>query len=275
MRFLLFTLSVYVLLAGGCVGFFEREIELDALPYERQLVLNCLLSPQDSLIRADVFVTAPAVGTPPPDYPSNGLVQDARVTLVGPAGNLPFTFNPSGWNWTYVLRQSEAQLEAGQTYEVIAEWDGLTARGRTTIPELAIPLESIVLDTIDGDQEQRTSATWPNQVGEQDYYHLFVDQVPQQGYGGELQRYTVDYIHGRDALGPEITSDNLSSPSGGGYERTANVCQTTPATYNYLQTRETLQSNNDNPFAEPTTVANNMEEGLGLVGASNCWQFDL
>lgn len=270
---LLYLLIIF--LAGGCVGFFEQEVELDELPFERRLVLNTILSPQDSLIRADVFVTAPAVGDLPSDYPRGGVVREAQVRLESSSGSFPFEFQQTSAGSTYVLRQTEVQLETGQTYEVIAEWDGLTARGEAAIPELSIPRESIMLTVVDGDQEQRTFATWPNQIGERDYYHLFVDQIPQRGFGGDLQRNTVDYIYGRDALGPEITSDNLGSPSGGGLERTLNICQTTQATYEYFLTRGILSVNDENPFAEPTTVANNLQEGLGLVGASNCWQIQL
>lgn len=260
-----------MLLAGGCVGFFEKEIELEALPYERQLVLNTILFPQDSLIRADVFVTAPAVGNPPPDYPRNGRVDDARIRLEGPAGSLSFELD--SFDRIYVLPQEEAQLEAGQTYEVVAEWDGLTARGQVVIPELTIPLDAIVFQDVSNDQERRTRARWPNQKGEQDYYLSFTDLIFQTK-PDDIQRDLIDYIHGRDALGPEIIGSNFTDIPGPGYEKTLYVCQTTRATYDYLQTRGTLEVNDENPFAEPTTVANNMQEGLGLVGACNCWQIE-
>ncbi len=271
MRHLTATLPLLsiVLLTGGCAGFFEQEIELEALPYERRLVLNVILSPQDSLIRADVFVTAPAVGDVPPDYPRNGVVEDARLHLKSPAGSFPFYFESR--NGTYELPQATGQLETGRMYEVTAEWDGLTARGRTVIPELNIPTDSIVLEDVDNDEDWRIRVSWPNQSGEQDYYLLYADQAPRD-YRGDLQRDIVDYIRGRAALGPEITGDDFYLLRGA--KNTINVCQTTRATYDYLQTRETLTVNDENPFAEPTTVANDMQEGLGLVGAANCWQME-
>ena len=274
MRFLTATLSLYMLLASGCTGFFEQEIELDALPYERQLVLNTILSPQDSLIRADVFVTAPAIGDPPPDYPIRGVVSEARVRLESPAGSFPFEFRRAGSGLTYVLRQSEFQMKAGETYEVIAEWDGLTARGQAVIPELTILRDSIVLrEVVEDDGDRNVRARWPNQPGEQDYYFLFADETFRRGgsLSPDIQRVLYDFIHGRDALGPYLSGE-LSIRSD--LENTLNVCQTTQATYDYFLTRSTLEVNDENPFAEPTTVANNLQEGLGLVGAVNCWQFD-
>ena len=267
---LLHTLSAFfVLLAGSCATFFEQEIELDALPYERQLVLNTILSPQDSLIRADVFVTAPAVGDPPPNYPPRGRVRDALVRLEGPGGSASFALVERGG--TYVLPDTLAQLEAGRTYEVIAEWDGLVARGRTVIPERLTPRDSIMRElVVEDDGDRNVLATWPNQPGEQDYYFLYTERSFRSGNRQQAERYLADYIHGRDALGPYI-SGTLGVTTG--YNNTLSICQCTQATYDYFLTRGTLEVNDDNPFAEPTTVANNLEEGLGLVGATNCWQF--
>ncbi len=274
MRFLIVTLTICTLLTSGCVEFFEKEIEIDALPYERQLILNSILSPQDSLIRVDVFVTAPAVGTPPSDYPINGMVGDAQVTLIGPMGNLAVEPPQTGRRGTYLLPQTIAALEASETYEIIAEWDGLTARGQVTVPELTILRDSILLEEVmEQDGDRSVLVRWPNQPGEQDYYLLFADETFRRGGNRPTvtQRVLYDFIHGRDALGPFISSE-LGIVSD--VENTLNICQTTQTTYDYLLTRSTLDVNEDNPFAEPTTVANNLEEGLGLVGAINCWQFD-
>jgi hypothetical protein len=274
MRSLLaFCLVSTALLAGGCAGFFEQEIKLNALPYERQLVLTSILSPQDSVIRADVFVTAPAVGNPPPDYPPNGQVTDAQVMLVAPAGSIPFESTTLGRSNTYTLPQTTARLEAGQTYEVVAEWDGLTARGRVTIPEQLIVRDSIALrEVVEDDGDRYVRASWPNQGGEQDYYLLFTERIIR--FGGNrapnVQRELWDFLHGRNSLGPYINGE-LGIRSD--VENTLNICQTTQATFNYLQTRSTLEVNDENPFAEPTTVANDLDQGLGLVGAANCQQF--
>ncbi|WP_116105612.1 DUF4249 family protein [Lewinella sp. IMCC34191] len=265
---------IIVMLATGCAEFFDREIEVDALPYERQLVLTTILTPQDSLIRADVFVTAPAVGDLPPDYPTKGLVTEARVTLVGPAGSFPFAFTASGGWRTYTLPQTEARLKAGETYEVVAEWDGLTARGEVLIPERNIPLDSIILQqVVEDDGDRYVQARWPNQVGERDYYLLYADQTYRRGgnLSPDIQRELADFLHGRDALGPYLSAAFSIRAD---FENTVNVCQTTQATYDYLLTRGTLEVNHENPFAEPTTVANTLQEGLGLVGAANCWQFE-
>ena len=275
MRLQTILLSLGVLFAGGCAGFFEQQIEVDTLPYERQLVLNTILSPQDSLIRADVFVTAPAVGDPPPNYPRNGVVQDAQVRLISPAGDYLFEFSSSGAGRSYVLPQETVQLEAGQTYEVVAEWDGLTARGQTTIPRLAIVRDSIVLqEVVEQDGDRNVQTRWPNQSGELDYYFLFTDETfrPGGGVPPQTQRVLNDYLHGRDALGPYVSVEFGILPDA---ENTLNICQCTQATYDYFLTRETAEVNDDNPFAEPTTVANNLEEGLGLIGAINCWQFKI
>ena len=263
-----------LLLASGCTDFFERELELVDLPYERQLVLNTVLSPQDSLIRAEVYLTAPTIGELPPDYPRNGRVDDAIVKLEGPEGTFTFT-SQRGYRYpTYVLLQAEVDLEAGQTYQVIAEWDGLTARGQTTIPELSIPRNFIELENVSNNQERRTRATWPNQAGEQDYYLVFTDQVFRT-QRDDIERELIDFIHGRDALGPRITGGFFGGRRGSGYKKTVSVCRTTRATYDYLLTRGTLQVNDENPFTEPTTVANSLEEGLGLVGAASCWRIEL
>ncbi|WP_116124334.1 DUF4249 family protein [Lewinella sp. IMCC34183] len=270
MRFLTaVSLLSVALLATGCTQFFEREIELDELPFARSLVLQTILFPQDSFVRADVYVTAPAVGDPPADYPRGGLVTEARVTLNGPTGSFPLTFRALGGFNCYVLPVEGFTLEAGATYEVVAEWDGLTARGRTTIPELAIARDSIVLEDVSNDQERRVRPLWPNGPGEDDYYMLFRDQV-YETQPDDVQRDIYDFIHGRDVLGPTLTGESFAGTSANGYELTINVCQITQATYDYLLTLEAIRNNNDNPFAEPTTVANNLEEGRGLVGASSC-----
>ena len=265
----------FVLLTGGCVGFFERELELVALPYERQLVLNTILSPQDSQIRADVYVTAPPVGDLPTSFPRNGMIEDAYVRLVGPTDTFMFEFQRlTVGSPTYLLPQTEVELEVGQLYEVIAEWDGLIARGQTIIPERMTPRDSITLQEIrDVDGDRNVLATWPNQMGEADYYLLFTDEVTH--FGGSrsdrVQRVLYDFIHGRNALGTELSGELGISPNPD--TNVLNICQCTQTIYDYLLTRETLQINDENPFAEPTTVANNLQEGLGLVGAANCWQF--
>ena len=261
----------FLVFTSGCTGYFERELELVDVPYERQLVLNTVLSPQDSLIRADVYVTAPIVGEFPADFSPHGRVDDAQITLVGPTETFSFEPKRQFPEPTYVLAQAVAQLEPGMTYEVIAEWDGLSARGRTTIPQLSIPRDSIILEDASNDQERRIRVVWPNLAGEQDYYLVSTDQELYDGPGQtRLQRELVDYLRGRDALGAYITTRAIGVNRG--TPTLLNVCQTGPATYDYLVTRQTLQVNADNPFAEPTTVANNLDEGLGLVGAANCWQ---
>ncbi|CAH0999490.1 hypothetical protein LEM8419_00790 [Neolewinella maritima] len=271
MRYLTLLLALGMM---GCTEFFIQEIADAEVPFIPQLAVFTLLQPQDSLIVVDVRLTAPAVGSPPPDRSGRDLVSGAQVTISDSLQTFPLTLSTDPLRAGYVISNDIVRLRAGGRYTVSVTYEDLTARGTVTIPPEHGVGEGLEIATTEEGQngfaEHRAWVSLLNPSGEEDYYLLLHDRRSYRSDGtlGRPERSLVDWLHGRTVTGPRLHF--LPLTLAGRSQHLLRICRTTAATVSYLSSRDMARANTGNPFAEPTQVSSNVEGGLGLVGCAQC-----
>ena len=274
MRYL--ALYLLALLTWGCEDFFLQEITDFDNDYQPELSLFALLQPSDSLVIVDVRRTISATGGDDNDARFRNVVTGATVTISDGTTTVPLTYRRSPIEG-YLARIDTLPndfIRPGGAYLISAEHEELTAGGM-----IIVPRDSVERTDVNFDLEEQTSGGFtdvlltvdlPNQPGENEYYVLITERSSAPSFSRRT-RDLHDFLRGRESLGERLVFDPVNLTR---FNRTVvQVCVTDAATYDFLSSRETSTSNAENPFAEPTLIPSNVENGVGHLGALNCQAF--
>ncbi|MFC5412134.1 DUF4249 domain-containing protein [Larkinella bovis] len=170
-----FTILLAVLLASltACESLIN-EVDPDRLPtIDEKLVVQCFISPQDTLLMATVSRSRAVLGSG-----QGGVVGASRVVLSEGNRSIVMTFDEK--LLAFVADPRQFPIEAGKTYHLRAELDKQVVTASCTVPE-AVPITSVKLDST-----RETSPFWSQQ-----FPWVYETRLSWQDPGHEANYYRV------------------------------------------------------------------------------------
>ena len=271
MNKLIYFLPVFAVVFMSC----EQDANVDVPEIDPQLVINCFITPQDSMLRAQIELSNPVFS----NNLQNGPIDNATVTLYGNNTSVVLVYNST--NMYYEASASTFPIIAGNEYHIIVtNPSGLSAEAYTTVPantpdNFTTTMEDTIL-TVDPWSEQGRVTfdySFDDVSGQQNFYRIM-------SYLVEYSSWSVDTMYQRtgwelfsdqnadgDHIARSLTFDYYSGSSDTivAYDIYALNCN-----YDYYSFHKSLDNyQGDNPFAEPTLIYSNVTNGLGIFGAAN------
>lgn len=265
------TLLVFGLLFFvGC----EMIVEVDLPEHEPVLVVNSFFSPENPwVIRVNHSLGI---------LDSNQIepVKNAKVELeVSGSQTYLLSRNSNG----YYYNNAIPLPQVGKNYRVIVSAPGYEAvQGESHVP-VAVQIDSVksrrLLNT-SGDIELEITINFKDPVEIENYYQIAVRRVDGPGlYSGYLEFESDDLVFNRDG-GTVFTDDLFNGNSYGlkitlyshqvhGADVRVDFMTTTEEYYKYIKSYRQYEDHDENPFAEPVFVYNNVENGLGIFAGFN------
>jgi len=277
------------LAVGALLAACEKEVVGVKLPgSERQLVVNCLISPDDQYITAFVARSRPVFGDR--DL-ADTLVEDATVTLSDGTLTIQLLYDDSQQAYLYEPAAGSSPLFTivpGRSYTL-----GVTTpRGEAATAACTVPAALEVPPTVFADSAReayhdgyyyRMRMSWPDPPGRVNYYRAagWLEEVTSQNQDGTSVNWRSAPV---DWRAEETISDAgqdgqlLVSPWGNwrgrySYETSlrtsinAHLLHTDRHYYHYHRSVRRAKQSQANPFAEPVLIYSNVTGGLGVFGA--------
>ncbi|RCR68747.1 DUF4249 domain-containing protein [Larkinella punicea] len=304
----LFSLFLLVSFLLSACNSLIQDVDPDKLPkVDQKIVVQCYISPQDTLLRATVSQSRVVLGTN-----DNSVTNGHQVVLSEGSRSIELKFNPS--LSAFVADARQFPIEAGKTYRLKVQKGVQSVEAVCTVPQ-AIPLTTVKLDSARLGNDRDGSlfwsyyiqASWQDPAGSVNMYRLAGDyeflqvttstrpnQPPTQNSQQMINQLgfnedNTDFLSDRNRNGQMITSQRgylyLNSQT---YSYVSNGSVYTNSTIskrpikinfyllnvdmNYHAYHHALELQNDavdNPFAEPALVPTNIQGGLGCFGAYN------
>ncbi len=301
-----------LLLIGGLLaacGSLKNEVSPNLIQKQgRQYVVNCYISPQDTLISAAISLTNPvltstSVSTTTAEPRATVTLADGDRFVVLPYDNLRAVYSADA---------KAFPVREGRTYTLTVKTaDGQTLTSTATVPK-AIPIQIITLDSVQNvngttlTKEYTAQIIWRDAPGQADFYRVagqfvFTTQAlntsnePQTGQSNlsfRRNRNTGDFVNDELLDGDILTSlpgylgisfnssrnapnpsDELSKLTLGRTYALARIdmvlFHTDEPYYRYHEAVLRQREAGNNPFAEPILIPNNITGGLGCFGAYN------
>lgn len=276
---------LFFVLATALVSLFvscETDADVDVPEVPSRLVLNCFISPQDTLINVRITKSAPIFqqGAVDVDAP----VTDATVRITGNSTVVQLNYDSQLERYTVPV--ASFPILAGNEYSIEVSAPGMeTVTAKTTVPS-AVPADynvsmSYTLDT-----------TFPYQW---DYVIDLHESFTDFAQSGDLYRMSTRILAYRGSdqdtislmLGEALLSDNgfngslysnpqtlqfqAPSPQMSGDSVMAVVSSLVRCSKEYYYFHLSLQNNNGggDPFSEPTLMYTNVEKGYGVFAGCN------
>lgn len=270
--FLLFSCDLYKL---------ENEVHESLVQEESKLVINSFISPQDTLIMALIGKSFPIYDKINPNLDVDLIhVEGAEViisngTVLKKLNEILFKETIDDIHrefYCYTLSSSEFPIVAGGSYSITATSpDGLNATAHCTIPLLKSNVLDYELNTSVnqwGHEEQELIISWQDIAQSENFYRIFATgEYSSLNNLGEIHLWKnefyefghySDYKHDGDVLkekGKGYESESLN-------KLTIQLLTTDYHYYQYHTSIENYQSGN--PFAEPSRIYSNVENGYGV-----------
>ncbi|GAB3913215.1 hypothetical protein GCM10028803_57070 [Larkinella knui] len=300
-------LPLFLLLVLTACESLVNEVDPDKLPkVDKKIVVQCYISPQDTLLKATVSLSKAVLGTN-----DNTYFADYKVTLSEGNRSIELKFNQA--LFAFVADPGQFPIETGKTYRLRVQGQQQSVEAVCTVPP-PVTLTSIKLDSVrrsDGPSgsppwEYYIRASWQDPAGAVNFYRLAGDYeflqvttnsspgrpptqnsqwnlnqigfqnnnslISDQGQDGQVLTSQRGYIY--------ISSYAYSSSSGGSVYTYSSVAKrpitisvyllhVDPAYYSYHHALELQNAIENNPFAEPVLIPGNIQGGLGCFGAYN------
>lgn len=237
----------------------EKEIDLNLPEFESQLVVECYLEPGKPY-RANVFQST-SYYAPTADL-LNSIVQNATViiTYQGVAHTLRPGIYPDGSN-LYVYGSSTI-VPADYTSDFFLEVIDSAGNRITATTKIAPPIQ---LDSIQTQPLQDDTSLIVLTFSQDDpTIKNFYRRMQFRTTADETDSLKVDFI-----VNDEITSNGQLVLGGPpvfvvGDTMVVQFMEITEAFYDYIESRESLESANGNPFAQPGVIKGNIVGGIGI-----------
>jgi hypothetical protein len=292
-----------IILFSGCESLIN-DLDPDKLPKtEAKLAVSCYISPQSAVIEAIITESQPLLG---PANSNTIFIPNAEVYLADANNRVRLSYVDSAS--TYRADTSEFKIRPGGTYTLTVSDGKRSVKATCTVPSKVAQITNVTADKIPGyagnDTLMRIRFSWQDLKGETNYYavrgsYIFESTGPQYypETGDVLPfRYKSrqEMFYGRDTYndinidgitfnGPEARiytpqKMNITYVDKNGVQKSiyndpkfSDVrVEVMSIDVNYYKFYRSLNNtDNDNPFVEPTLVYNNVEGGLGCFAAFN------
>ncbi|OZI05650.1 hypothetical protein BWI93_24780 [Siphonobacter sp. BAB-5385] len=264
----------------GCLAC-EQEVDSVLIPYERKLVLECYLNPNDQVIQVTLRSNQPMLGTD-----SGAFIRNAVVQLSN--GQRTVTLPPRSDVYRITTRQMP--LVAGATYTLTASApDFPRLEASCTLPAAANGFSwrdeglSYIQRPLSVTVYRSYTLLWNGAVAVEPQYFAIGRQWAFSDSTAVSGRDTV--INGLETrwdyfkTGEEL---RLNSPTVRAYlgrvssrdsvlrsPRSTDllILQCDRNAYEFLKASALQLQNGNNPFAEPTLIPSSVKNGLGVFGA--------
>lgn len=292
-----------LLLTSACQegGFFSpvTDVSPDRLPKRvaSQLVIGSFISPQDTVVRVMVTETTPLYDT----LKQNPAVINARVVLSNATNDsLVLSFDKRGY---YQQPVGTFRLTGGETYRLtVSTPDGRRVMAICTIPNQTVSIQGIRVDSglvrtvdvgstsIDSTIERYAFIRWRDIAGPT-YYRVYglLEQTEEVLVDNKLKTVSFSkllYFSDEGKRSMIISDENqngqvIQSANGiywrGPYVGSRLVSQkitmyllnTDKMYYDYYRSISAYQDAAQNPFAEPVSIGNNIQGGVGCFAGYN------
>lgn len=252
----------------------EQDANVDVPEVDPMIVINCFITPQDSIIRATISLSQPVFSI----SSNNGPVTDATVTLYGNSSSVGLTYNQL--TDSYEASATVFPILAGNEYHIVVSVpSGLSADAYTTVPGATANFNSSMVDTITSQNswgsegEARMSYSFSDPGGQQNFYYL----VPYHVIWGQWNNDTVFRRAGWELFSDENADGTTISRHFTSYYYSNNGDSVVAidlyflhGNYDYYSFHRSLENySGDNPFAEPSLTYSNVTNGLGIFAAAN------
>lgn len=255
----------------------EKEANIKLPDTQPKLSVSCFISDSTDIIKATVYWSKPVFNNTDtlPEYPSN-----LTVTISGNGQTDTLLYNTE-WS-TYELSTDDFPLNAGVEYTLrVQAPNGETARAKTIIPtQKAIIADKSVSFTSSVDQYNNIVETYRYRItlndisANEEFYRImyyndyFIPDVPDEfnvaSNMGEL------FVSDNNLVDGKIFTDNEVKFYGTSANISARYAYVIHGSEEYYRFHKSLSNYGyDNPFAEPTIVFSNVENGLGVFAGFN------
>jgi hypothetical protein len=261
---------IFILIISFGFGSCDRLVtNIDPPKAEKELVLFAFLSPEASNITAELSYSSPVFGTN--NLGEIDFISNAIVIISNTEGNSD-TLKYDSTKKAYET-QSAFKIEPGKTYKIRASFDGKNAEGTTTVPNLAVEIDTIdVFKFIgsEGESKIKIKTNWDDPGNDKFFYRSFIEQVNNTG-SGEKYAYEVcsEFISNSGKEGKKMNSicESYYYDDGSSSTRTMNVYLLTTDIHYYEYNRRRVNYYGDDPFSEPVPQYMNVKGGLGVVSS--------
>ena len=274
-----FFLLIFVL--SSC----EKIVDNVSIPAQQpKIVVTCFISPEDTLISANVSLSAPIWSTTSVDL--NTPVTNATVIISNGSTQTQLAYNYQ--KSCYVTSTNIFPIQPDATYKLTVSVPGYTSVEATChVPALKNQsLEFLSFDSVTGDQnsvEYRFKVDFTDFSGVGNYYRVggILVTLSDNGIGSTDTMYNTlsfknneEFYSDKDIDGQKIMSelkywkDNYDMVQQGSEKLIRLKILLLTTDENYYQFHKTLSSyTGDDPFSEPTIVFSNIQNGLGVFAA--------
>ncbi|MBC3787418.1 DUF4249 domain-containing protein [Spirosoma utsteinense] len=293
-RFLVLALTF---LASSCLFTSCQNAREEVQPVELtaqsgRLVVDCFISPQDTMLTAKVTRSRPVLDNNPL---KNVEIKDALVKLTN--GDKTVVLEYDAKLYYYRINAGKLPIRAGATYTLTVQTpDGNQVIAVSTVPQM-VPLKSVRMDsslTKKGDTTDQKPlsviCTWQNSISTTDRYQLqgaiqgILYESPKTAAFTKLSTIPFNMADNNLGLISSKPSDNLLSASAYVWDQTNaiainNKCRSIEvlvhllhvdeAYYRYHKALDQQLQASTNPFAEPVLIPSNIQGGLGCFGSYN------
>lgn len=273
----------FFLLIGlsGCGVMREEVVPAELTTESSKLVVDCFISPQDSVLTAKVSRSRPILD----DKAAQKVeVTDAVITLTDGKGSVKLSYNSK--LGLYTAKRELFPIRMGVTYTLTAQTsDGGHVTATTTVPA-NVPLEAVKIDSsmIGSQKNYSVLASWQNRSDT--YYRVkgsirgIGQYAPINASYGEPETIVFTMPDNTFGLLVALASDvnlRVSAPISDGigkkkYRSTLinlSLLQTDAAYYRYHLALDAQLKAAGNPFAEAVIIPTNIQGGLGCFGSYN------
>ncbi len=263
----------------------EKIVDNVNIPAQQpKIVVTCFISPEDTLISANVSLSAPIWSTTNVDL--NTPVTNATVIISGASTQAQLTYNYQ--KSCYLIYTSVFPIQPDGAYKLTVSLPGYTSVEATCkVPAVKNQsLEFLSFDSLSGNEnsvEYRFKIDFTDFSGVGNYYRVggTLISLNDNGMGTKDTMYNtlfnkdnLEFITDKDNDGQKIMRElNYSKNSydmvGNGNEKLLRlkiILLTTDE--NYYKFHKTLSGyTGDDIFSEPTIIYSNVQNGLGVFAA--------
>lgn len=309
----LFITAVFVALFGAfsCTSLIT-EVSPENLPdAQPKLVVTSFISPQDKMVKVHVGSSSPIFTDVPFDkdiyrvvngdtvyYNFGDYISDAKVVMSSDQGKVELAYDHQNNWYSFIPGENTLRIEAGKKYRLEVSRKEKKVTAECTVPLIATPVGKVEVDTITRNymntEEIRviTDLDWNPENNGKVYYKLRgASHIEIRGYSSVHSRVVVPFRFENTGLQKNESGVRRSFRARGdltfssAYAPDVKVSFTVKLVQldlmsvdeNYYKFHESVYKfdrSNDNPFAEPTQVYNNISGGLGCFGAANHYVLD-
>jgi Domain of unknown function (DUF4249) len=291
-RFLLWSISLFLssALLTSCQSTREEVEPIELTAQSGRLVVDCFISPQDTMLTAKVTRSRPVLDNNPL---KNVEIQDALVRLSN--GDKTATLVYDSKLHYYRINAAKLPIREGTTCTLTVQTpDGAHVIAVSTIPR-TVPIKAVRMDSSMTQKEDATArkhfsvvCTWQNSTPATDFYQLrgsiqgIPYESPKTATLADLSAVAFKMADNSSGLISNKTSDNLLSASAyvwdeAGLATISKRCRSVAvnvtllhideAYYRYHEALDRQLRASTNPFAEPVLIPSNIQGGLGCFGS--------